>query len=356
MTRKTLTLDVMLDTCLGRQVYRGSASAKKIIAASWIDYHDIVNNPWGYQRPFDAKRSAKAADYANETDDAFWPECILAIRDDGDEQEPDEAVEFSFKPESKDGRYGELHVDYKTDGKMEIGDLDEPYRRAFSQVDCQHRLGRMADSNKPVTFCIIPGINRRDEAITFWTINARQKGISTSLVDTIVLLTNPDAPLAVRLARSLYIDPDSPYAGRVDTGGRGRPSAEMLVRLRGFKNMLQVLLPIRVADTVDDNFAHGFARNFWKVVKTLWPAEWEDKFGYKLQASPGQRGLAQFGSHIFRQLAPVQDLGESSIRKFFPGGGSKMNWKSTGPLSTAIGKGGQKQVFDRLVKIYGLPS
>lgn len=355
MTRGTISLNVMRDKCLGREVYRGSASAKRIFAASWIDYHDIDNNPKGYQRPFDAKRSAKAADYARDKDDAFWPECILAIRDDGSEQEPDEEVKFVFKPESADGRYGKLEVEYKTDGMMEIGKLEEPYRRAFSQVDCQHRLGTMANSNKSVTFCIVPGINRRDEAIMFWTINAQQKGISTSLVDSIILITDPKAPPHVRWALTLDTDPASPYLRKIDTGGRGRPSADMLVRLRGLKGMLQILLPSRVIPSVNDVFAYQFACNYWRVVHDLWPTQWSDKFGNKLQTSPGQRGLAQFGSHMFRRLAAVQDLRESTIRKSFPGGGKKMDWKSTGPLSTAIGKGGQKQVFDTLVKIYGHP-
>jgi hypothetical protein len=346
----------MLDRCLGREVYRGSAPAKRIIAASWIDYHDIDHNPLGYQRPFDASRSAKAADYARDQEDAFWPECVLAIRDDGSEQEPDEAVSFHFTPESDDGRYGKLHVEYKKDGMMEIGDIEEPYRRAFSQVDCQHRLGSMASSNKSVTFCIVPGINRRDEALMFWTINAKQKGISTSLVDSIVLLTDPNAPIHIRFALTLDTDPASPYSHKIDTGGRGRPSADMLVRLRGLKGMLQILLPGRaLASLGDDVFAYQFARNYWKVVHDLWPTQWSDKFGNKLQTSPGQRGLAQFGSHIFKRLVPVQDLRESTIRKAFRGGGKKMDWKSTGPLSTAIGKGGQKQVFDALVRIYGHP-
>ena len=99
--------------------------------------------------------------YADSVDDAFWPESILSIRDDGGDEEEDEKVEWAFAPAAgSKGLYGKLRVEYPADKSVQVGKKTYPWRRAFSQVDCQHRLGHLDASHKPVTFCIIPGINR----------------------------------------------------------------------------------------------------------------------------------------------------------------------------------------------------
>lgn len=345
------------DVCLGRTVYRGSAPAEVIVAASWIDFHDTDNNPVGYQRPFDQKRSQAAANYADTVADAFWPECILSIRDDGTEEDEDENVESEFQPvDGTQGQFGVLRVTYKNDGTIQIAGRSEPWRRAFSQVDCQHRLGSMLTSDKPVTFCIFPHITRRDEAEVFRTINAKQKGISTSLVDAIIKVTDPDAPWHLKWAWDLDKDLGSPYYKRVDTGGRGRDAASQLVRLAGLRQALRGLVPLRLLDEIDYDFGYQFVRAFWTVARQLWPKEFEDKTTFKLQTSAGQRGLAQFGQYIAKRLFPEQDARVATVAKFFPGGAKAMNWRSDGPLETATGKGGQRQVFEALRKAYGVPN
>jgi len=80
LRKETLVLPVIKDTCLGYTVFRGSAPASQLLKASWIDFHDPDSNQHGYQRPFDKKRSKKAADYAAGAEKPFWPESILAIR------------------------------------------------------------------------------------------------------------------------------------------------------------------------------------------------------------------------------------------------------------------------------------
>ena len=196
MPRVTIRLKVIRDTCLGHEVFRGSTRARDLVEASWIDFHDPYQNTYGYQRAFDTRRSKKARTYADETDKPFWPESILAVRDDED-LEDEEKVEWTFKPDvSTGGRFGTLSVTYTKGLTSNIDGQEVAWRRAFSQVDCQHRLGDMAGSPKPVTFCIFAGIDRRQEAIVFRAINENQHGIPTSLVDTIILRTDKECPRA----------------------------------------------------------------------------------------------------------------------------------------------------------------
>ncbi len=357
MARATLKLEVIEDTCLGHGVFRGSSPAGTLVDACWIDFHDTKTNPVGYQRPFNQRRSRQAADYAENTDGAFWPECIMAMRDDGDEEDANERVRWNFKPaRGTGGRYGTLEVSYIADQTTLIEGKQVAWRRAFSQVDCQHRLGSMANSEKLVTFCIFPGLSRREEAIIFRTINAKQKAVSTSLVDSIIYHTDPDAPAHIKWAWDLGIDSGSPLNGQVWTGGRGRPPATHLINLAGLRTALQVLVPRRYLDPTHADLWYVFVRNFWKVIKSLWPREFADRANYKLQTVPGQRGLAQFGQHVFRKVIQVQDTRQRPIREAFANDGSRINWRNDGPFELATGKGGQREVYRALVDAYGLPA
>jgi DGQHR domain-containing protein len=359
--RTTLRLNVVKDVCLGREVFRGSAPAGALLDASWIDFHDRVNNPEGYQRPFDAKRSQRAREYADTVPDAFWPECVLAMRDNSETDDEEDKVEWTFTPVPQTGdRYGVLEVTYTPDRTTLINGVDEPWRRAFAQVDCQHRLGTMADSEKLVTFCVFPLLARREEAIIFRTINAKQRKISTSLVDAIILKTDPGASPHIRWAWDLGNDAGSPFNNRVWTGGRGRVPSDHLVTLGGLHRTLKVLAPhsLLAGGNTDEWYYlwYVFTRNFWLVVKSLWPTEFYDRVNYKLQTTPGQRGLAQFGQHILRKVLPAQDTRQKTIKAAFPGGGSRIDWSVNGEFRLATGKGGQRNVFEALTREYGLPS
>jgi DGQHR domain-containing protein len=355
MAQKTLKLQVIKDTCLGHEVFRGSAAAGELFGASWIDFHDPDANPEGYQRPFDRRLSERAAEYAESVPDAFWPECVLAIRDNAEVEDDEEKVNWAFTPmPGSKQRYGILEVTYNADGRTLINGNEEPWRRAFAQVDCQHRLGSMAGSNKLVTFCIFPRLFRREEAIVFRTINARQKKISTSLVDAIILLTDPNRPPHVKWAWDLGLDPGIPFNKRVWTGGRGRSPASHLITLAGLRQALEILAPRSLLNGQDPDLWYPWVRGFWKVVKSLWPEEFGDRTRYKLQTVPGQRGLAQFGQHIFREVLPSQDYRQKTVRAAF-GDPSKIDWRVKGPFELATGKGGQRDVYRALLNAYGLP-
>ena len=341
MKRTTITLEVIRDTCLGYEVYRGSALARDILEASWIDFHDPEQNHFGYQRDFDVKRSGKARNYAEDVADAFWPESILAIRADEELDLDDrEKVEWVYQPQSgAQDKYGLLSVTYTEGLTSNINGKEEPWRRAFSQVDCQHRLGSMSASQKEITFCIIPGISRHEEAKVFQAINQNQKAIPTSLVDTIIRRTEPNPPAHILWAWDLNFDLDSPFRRLVDTGGRGQQNT--LIKFRGLQQSLQLLIPRRHVDGEAIDFDQGyiFAKNYWSVIKQEWPNEFEDKAQYKMMVNPGVRALSRLGRKIFQEQLAAQDFRKSPIENFFRKGKHSVDWQATGPLQDATERG-----------------
>ena len=356
MKRQKLRLQVLRDTCLGHEVFRGSAPARQLVEASWIDFHDRINNRYGYQRPFDKGRSRKAREYADTQPEGFWPECVLAIRDNSEVDEDDEKVDWTFTARrGTDGRFGVLEVSYNPEGSTLINGQHEAWRRAFAQVDCQHRLGSMGGSDKLVTFCIFPRLTRRQEAVIFRTINARQRKISTSLVDAIILLTDPNPPVHIVWARDLGEDPGSPFNAQVWTGGRERPPAGYLVTLTGLRRALEVLAPKSLVRDSDPDTVYVFMRNFWLVVRDLWPDEFKDRDNYKLQSNPGLGGLAQFGRHVSEEMIPLGQTTQEPIRAAFADDPSRIDWSVGGEFRLATGKGGQRNVHEALVREYGLP-
>ena len=346
-----LELDVIKDRCLGRIVFRGSCPAKKLVEASWIDFHDLDRNRYGYQRPFDEKRSQLAADYAENISDAFWPECILAIRDNDEIEEEEDKVNWKFvEYPGAGGKFGKLVVKYNETKTENIAGVVVPWRRAFSEVDCQHRLGKMTNSNKLVTFCCFVDMKRKDEAIIFRTINDKQKKISTSLVDAIILITDSNGPVSIKWAYNLGIDPGSAFNRLVATGGRNLEPPERMVTLRTLQTCCSMTIPA----SASGNFQLGyeFLRNYWNVVKDMWGTEFSDPKNYKLMTIPGLKALARFGRPIFMKIVDIQDPRRSNIEAAFYNDPTRINWSVRGPLREASGNPGVRIIFEALRQAY----
>ncbi len=352
---------VVEDNCLGYRVYRGCVKACDLEPATWIDFYDEEVNPLGYQRPFNEARSAGAAMYA-EKPQAFWPESILATRDNEEVANEEDKVIVNFNPISSGSKFGELVVDYNGDRVEPIGDKVFKWRRAFSQVDCQHRLGKMSSSDRFVTVCIIPEIKRLEEAIIFKTINDTQKKISTSLVDAIIQLSKdkleaPDVHWAFDLSR----DTGSCFHKKVNMEGRNITGQRYLVTLRTLKASIssfvggQRYININVGTLADFDQFYILVRSYWNEVKNLWPNEFSNIRSYKLMTVPGLKGLARYGRKIFRDAYEVGNNSTDLTSKINRAGANVMDWSTTGPLRLASGNAGAREAYQLLVQKYGAP-
>jgi len=356
-----IRIKVVEDVCLGYKVYRGSVKACDLEPATWIDFYDDEVNPMGYQRPFNEERSKEAAGYAESTD-AFWPESVLAIRDNEEVDDEEDRVIYNFVPVSKGSKFGELIVDYNDKRTETIGSQVFKWRRAFSQVDCQHRLGKMGESDKYITVCIIPGIKRLEEAVIFKTINDKQKKISTSLVDAIIQLSqSPFEAPEVHWAFDMSRDAGSCLYKKVDTEGRNITGQVYLVTLRTLKTSVSSLVGGKrfINENMNDIAVYGqfyiLIRSYWNEVRNLWPNEFSDVRNFKLMMVPGIKGLARYGRKIFKDAFEVGNNSTDLSSRINKVGANVMDWSSTGPLIDATGNAGIRVVYQLLVQNYGAP-
>ncbi len=356
-----IKIGVTRDVCLGYTVYRGSVKACDLEPATWIDFYDEEVNPMGYQRPFNQERSREAARYAEETN-AFWPESILAIRDNGEVENGEDEVTYNFIPVSDGSNFGELIVDYNEQREETIQGQVFKWRRAFSQVDCQHRLGEMGRSDRYVTVCIIPGITILEEATIFKTINDKQKKISTSLVDAIIQLSKskleePEVHWAFDLSR----DAGSCFYRKVNMEGRNITGQIYLVTLRTLKTSLSSLvggksyIKFNVGTIADFDQFYILIRSYWNEISRLWPQEFTDTHSFKLMTVPGLKSLARYGRNVFKNAFEVGSNSTDFATRINQAGVNVMDWSSSGSLRDATGNAGVRVVYQLLVQNYGVP-
>jgi len=220
----------------------------------------------------------------------------------------------------------------------------------------------MSDSDRYVTVCIIPGINRLEEAVIFKTINDKQKKISTSLVDAIIQLSqSPFEAPEVHWAFDMSRDIGSCFYKRVDMEGRNITGQVYLVTLRTLKTSVSSLAGGKrfVNENMTDMAVYGqfyvLIRSYWNEVKNLWPNEFSDVRNFKLMMVPGIKGLARYGRRIFKDAFEVGNNSTDLTSRINQVGANVMDWSSTGPLIDATGNAGARAVYQLLVQNYGAP-
>lgn len=384
---RRISIPVIKCQSLGHTVYRGSIKAKELYPALWIDRYDEDTNPDGYQRPFEAERSKDAAKYAEEEPKGFWPECILNIRANDDASKTP-MVLCAFNSVSPGSPYGVLTIDYDETKVKQFGAEQLPWERAFSQVDCQHRLGMMANSEKEVTLCIFERLNRLEEALLFRVINEKQKKISTALVDWLIFrlgkgdLYQPTRAWAVKLDS----DPLSAFYQKVWKGGSkagktyiislktlhecirlmlgddelpksvtGKQQITILRKLQNSVVYQTILDPDLTQTQKQKNFdkAYEFVRTYWRVVSDLWSDEWDpSKYKqYKLLTTPGFKGLSMVGSALFEICRQKDDYSYHFIDTLISPAVGWVNWdKDSGDFVGATGNAGAVIVRNMLRK------
>lgn len=383
---KRITIPVVKSTSLGYTVYRGSIRAKELYPALWIDRYDEDVNPHGYQRPFNAERSKDAARYAEEEPNGFWPENILNIRAKDDEVRTP-LVQYSYQAISLEyPDFGTLTVDYDETTTKEFRSESVPWERAFSEVDCQHRLGTMAESDKEVTVCIFERLKRIEEALIFRVINEKQVKISTSLVDLLLFREGKGALYKPTLewAMKLHSDPLSPFHQKVDTGGARVMGRTYIVKLRTLHDCMKLMLgddeiPDRISRRQQEailrrrqtsvvyqtilnpdvtelekrrNFdkAYEFIRTYWKVVNTLWQTEWSlgQYKQYKLLTTPGLKGLSMVGADVFNICRYRDNYTYQFIDTLLSAAAGWVDWNKDGEFKNATGNAGAVIVRETL--------
>ncbi len=149
----------MTATCGQLPVVLGAAPASELCSVSFADVLDEARDE-GYQRPIDLHHSREFRAYVERPGATTIP------------------LTFNLR-----GPKGEAWTLSQPDGSgvatLEIRRPLNGLPPVLAQVDCQHRLGMMGDSDVPLTFQCFLGLSARDEMAIFNVINGKAKGLSS---------------------------------------------------------------------------------------------------------------------------------------------------------------------------------
>jgi DGQHR domain-containing protein len=311
-------------TCLrglsgDRAVLIGSAPAKALATASFADILDESTGR-GYQRRLNAQHSLDFRRYIQRTGSTTIP--------------------LTFNLRHADGNQWRLDDIGSGLARLTIG----AGAKALAQVDCQHRLGHLADLCVPLPFMIFLHLTEREEVEVFGVINGKAKGLSTSLLDfhqvTLCEDLARDRP-EIYLALLLRNEPSSPWHRQLDLGGTSVSGMARRASLRTMQKALKRLVApaLKRADG-DIDGASALALDFWKAVTTVLPAQWAAPRRHMLTKGVGVYALTQIAADLVSEMpkgvSSARQHFESSLFDFAP----LFDWSTTGPLSGLGGESG----------------
>lgn len=311
-----------------RPVLTGFAPAATLHALSFPDVLDERTGR-GYQRPFSPQHSLDFRRYIHLDGSATIP------------------LTFNLRPDTQ----GSWRV-VGDEGLVRL-ELSAVAGKPLAQVDCQHRLGHLADSGIELPFMTFIGLNQREELEIFSVINSKAKGLSSSLLDY------HDAQLArdlgkerpeLLIALQLNQAANSPWYQQLDLGGTATSGMTRLASLRTMQKavrrflsatgILEELEPTQVALVVLD---------FWWAVATVLHNEWANPRRHFLTKGIGVYALMGLLADFWKEgLPPSADLRRQRLAALFSDFAPSFDWSNQGPLKGLGGESGADQALDLL--------
>ena len=310
-----------------RDVLVGFAPAALLSAISYVDVLDETTGQ-GYQRRFNRRHSANFKNYIQQPESTTIP------------------LTFNLRPaaqaawEVEDGPVGESFLVLK-----------DPCSKVLSQVDCQHRLGFMDDSDISFSFMIYVGLSVIEEMAVFNIINAKSKGLSRSLTDyhDLKLIDNveqekPELVVAIHLNQ----DVESPWHMQLDIGGNRASGMKRRASYRTMQNAVKRFLrevPIEYFDSVEVLF--DVLKAFWCAVAIVLEEEWKNPRKHFITKGIGVYALSSIAADLCKESInegrdfPNQPQFITQLERFL----SALDWSSSGPLK---GLGGESGVSEAL--------
>lgn len=301
-----------------RRVLLGFAPASILHAISFSDVLDERTGE-GYQRRFNSGHSLDFRRYIREPGSTTIPLTFnLRNRTDG---------AWSII----DGAEGAVRLE-----------IDPGAGPVMAQVDCQHRLGHLADLNTELPFMCFVGLTVEEEMAVFTVINRKAKGLNRSLLDF------HDARLCDDLANDrpeLFIalclsnDPASPWCGQLDVGGsrvsgmtRKASLRTLQKAVRRFLNRSAILKQRTVEETA------RVVLDFWIAVSVAMREDWSRPRGSLLTKGVGVYALMDIAADMWREsgCALTRDLMIARLSDV----AVHVDWSSEGPLKGLGGEGG----------------
>lgn len=311
--------------CGDREVFMGFARANLLYNLSFAD---ILNDETGegYQRPYNKKHSDNFKKYIHIEGSSTIP-LTFNLR---------KGLSHAWRIERANNGYATLILDRSI--------------KCFAQVDCQHRLGELENSQVSLAFMAYIGLDLRDEMAMFTVINSKAKGLSSSLTDyhesnLLNDLAN-EAP-HFYIARRLNEDPNSPWYRLIRYGGETTSGLKRRTSFRMMQKAVQHVLKetngrIRAVES-----KYEIIISFWKAVQNVFPDEWADHRHHLISKGVGLYSLMMLLSELVKGAPDVSydtDFFESKLIKIKP----KVDWNSNGTFASAGGHKGAREAYSVL--------
>ena len=328
---KYLNLKVMRLRCGQLPVVVGAAPASDLFRLSFADVLREAEDQ-GYQRPIDVRHSREFRNYIEQVGATTIP------------------LTFNLRGQEGDG----WRLAHSNDGEatvlaIRIPELNTP--AVLAQVDCQHRLGMMADSAISLTFQCFLGLTPREEMAVFSVINAKAKGLSPSLLDYHATKLIPDLEtirLELFIAKHLHDDPGSVWHGHVKLGGASTQGSKRRASLRGLQTATKALLqrrPFDAANELEAGDRYLVVRNFWSAVILVWPTAWTKPRTHLLTKGVGVTALSLLAADVITAaLARQRELDVATFHEYLSPL-ADVDWSNKGPFKAFGGRKGAREVY-----------
>lgn len=314
-------------TCGTRRVFLGFAPACTLYQLSFADVLDEATRR-GYQRRFSKEHSLEFRHYIQKPDSATIP------------------LTFNLRPSLPqnwsitDSKAGQA--------RLSIVDVQVP---VFAQVDCQHRLGHLADLEIPLPFMTFIGLSVEEEMQIFSVINGKAKGLNSSLLDfhesrltSDLAHTKPELYIALRLNE----EPDSPWCQRLDLGGDNTLGMTRYASLRMMQRAAKRFL--KEAQLTTNSNASEVARvpvEFWQSVSDLLQEQWLTPRTSLITKGIGVYSLMSLCGELYlearrKNIRCDKAYFLSAMSDFL----GRVDWSSHGPLRGFGGTIGAEQALD----------
>jgi DNA sulfur modification protein DndB len=305
-----------------RDVLLGFAPANTLHRISFADVLDEHTGK-GYQRRFSDQHSLDFRRYIQRLGSTTIP------------------LTFNLRPSTKDKSW---QLAKGADGTAELviqgGDC-----RVLAQVDCQHRLGHLADVGVELPYMILVGLSDREEMEVFNTINSKAKGLSSSLLDyhqarlaQDVAAERPELFVALQLNEV----ETSPWYRQLDLGGNATSGLKRRASLRTMQKAVRRFLS--ATDILSGLSAEECARvvhDYWVAVSMVLREQWADPRRHFLTKGVGVYALMGILADLWLELPRHKPLpGTAYFSAQLIDFAVAFDWSNEGPLKGLGGESG----------------
>lgn len=215
----------------------------------------------------------------------------------------------------------------------------------MAQVDCQHRLGYLADTPIEFAFMSFIGLSVEEEMEVFRTINGKAKGLSSSLLDytesKLLEDSLPQVKPELYIALQLNSDQRSPWYQKLDLGGQNTVGTKRIASLRTMQKAAKRFLREAgdfVPNSPDEVVA--IVIDFWIALTIVLQTAWTNPRDHLVNKGVGVYCLMSIAGELVKEASATRqkcnvDYFISKLSDFI----DRIDWSNRGSL---MGFGGAK--------------